>query len=187
MEPKFSLKELDVIAMAQQGLSVSEIAQHTQRTANQVSASLSTIYVKLGLKSRMMQLREYQFGAPVAKAQTPEPKHVVHRSIDNKELIVKIRHRDGDGCFFCGNTIDFAPESKFLEHGPSMHIIKDGIARGQLIPDDHRKLAHRSCNPQVKVKDNKRSRLESHSRYRQRRREKIQALNIDTVFEARVQ
>lgn len=157
--------------MAQRGLQVVQMAEETGVRANHISATLTRIYVKLGFKSRMEQLREYQFGE-VKRPSVENVKRTSVKAIDSKELIIKLRHRDGDGCFFCGNPVDFSPGGKLLENGPSMHIVKPGMKKGP-IPDDNRKLAHRSCNPIVKLKDARQARYDQQKKYRSERKESL--------------
>ncbi len=174
MEPKFSLRELNVIAMVQRGLLVQDIAREFGNASpTHVSATLARIYNKLGIKPRIEQLREFEFGAP---QKPPQPATVVNvkktpaKAIDNQELVVRLRHRDGDGCFFCGNPIDFSRGGRFLESGPTMHIIKGGYLKKGPVPDEKRKLAHRLCNPVVKRKDARQSRSEHQKKYRSGRK-----------------
>lgn len=151
MTPKFSLREMDMIAMVQQGISSRDIAVRMGNQPSNVSSAIGKICDKLGFKDRIQQLREYQFGA--VKPSPPINRIGTMRASIKKDLIVKLRHRDGDGCCFCGTPINFSRESKFLEYGPSISFHRDGVKRGAPIPDENRRLAHRQCNPNVTVKD----------------------------------
>lgn len=178
LQPKFSPREWNFIAMAQRGMDVKDIARESGIRSNHVAATLGRIYRKLGIQTRIKQLGVWQF----AFQENPPPPVVIEKPVTNvkrntakainsKELIVKLRHRDGDGCFFCGNPIDFSLAGKWRENGPTMHIMKGGFPKGP-VPDEKRKLAHRACNPMVKWKDRSEAKLESHRRYNDKRKER---------------
>lgn len=56
----------------------------------------------------------------------------------------KLRERDGDGCFFCGNTIQFHRSHNY-KWGPTIHHVipkRDGGSNAL----DNLKLAHCRCH-----------------------------------------
>lgn len=188
---KLSKQQARIAEMIHQGLPVSAIAPQLKLTEGSVRQYLHHIYTKLQIKGRK-ELAAWWGQGGQDITEPPKLKKIRSRLSfrEYRDLIVRLRFRDGDVCCFCNTPIDFSKLGWEMSMGPSLHLTKRPGGHEQVqLTDADKKLAHRECNPDVTTKDlaaHRKSKEKERSLAKKAQKESSSAVDISQANEPSV-